>query len=307
MVTRFQTPARAAFAPERLSVDLLNRGEPSFRHDLQELTEAVQADRRIALEQARQLQLAAQLLLQDEAARLGRLDPQDLRVAALDEGAERARAQALLLQQEARLAAVRVPLVRKTEALLHGQVTDEAGDPAGPLTVTLVDAQGEPVEGVAPVEADAAGYYALVVPAEVAAHLPAEARYAVSLSHGGAQAAPKVEPQPLAAGVVGFQPVVLDAAALRRLHLREAFPAAPAHGAKAARKKARHEQAEPEDDPGAAADTPMPTPVPTPARPPEEPKDIEPSERDQHPGEPRRPAHPDHPGKSRPGNDTDKA
>ncbi len=249
MATRFQTPPRAAFTPEALSVDLLNRGEPSFRHDLQELTEAIQADRRIALEQARQLQLAAQLLLQDEAARLGRLDPQDLRIAALAEGASRAQAQATQLQQEARLAAVRVPMVRKTEALLHGRVTDEAGEPAGPLTVTLVDAHGGAVEGVAPVEADAAGYYALVVPAEVASHLPAEGRYAVSLAHGGTHLAPPVEPQPLSAGVVGFQPLALDAAALRRLHLREAFPA-PA--AKSARKKAAASEPEPPSEPDKA-------------------------------------------------------
>ncbi len=297
MVTRFQTPARAAFAPERAPVDLLNRGEPSFRHDLQELTEAIQADRRIALEQARQLQLAAQLLLQDEAARLGRLDPQDLRAAAMAEGASRARAQATQLQQEARLAAVRVPMVRKTEALLHGRVTDEAGAPAGPLTVTLVDARGEAVEGVAPVEADAAGYYALVVPAEVASHLPAEGRYAVSLAHGGAHLSPPMEPQPLSAGMVGFQPVALDAADLRRLHLREAFPAAPSPAAKAIRKKTA----------GPSSETPPAGTPPTPAQPPEEPKDLDPSERDEHPGEPKPPARPEHPGRSRPPDDSDKA
>lgn len=245
MATHLNPSLVGAFTRERLRADILNRGEDSFQHDLQEITEALQADRRHALETARRLQLGALLLMQGEAARLSAFAPRDVRVAALREGAARALEQSELLGDEAAVAAVRVPRVRVTEALLHGRVTDDASRPAGPLTVTLVDAQGKPVEGVEPVEADSAGYYALVVPAEVASTLPEEGRYTVSLGHGEDRVAPHLEPQPIAAGVVQLKDVALSDAELKKLKLRLEFPEfrprapAPAKGA-APRKGGRH-------------------------------------------------------------------
>lgn len=214
-----------------LTVEVLNRGEESFRHDLQEITEAVQADRAEAVAQARALQLAAQLLLAGEAARLARRAPDDLRVAALAQGAERALAFAGWLEHEATLASVRVPMVKQSEALLHGRVTDDQDRAAGPVLVRLVDAAGRAVEGVAPVEADSAGYYALVVPAEVAAALPADGRYAVALEHGAETTRPMTEPSPLASGVVKLQDIRLGEDELTRLKLRpHVAPVRPREG-----------------------------------------------------------------------------
>ena len=235
---------RILYRPGRLRADLLNRGEASFKGDLQEIVEALQADRQQSLEATRQLQLGAQLMLQAEAARLAALTPNDPRIAGLRAGAARALEQSQLLANEAALAAVRVPLVRKTEALLHGRVTDDANRPAGPVTVTLVDANGKPVDGVAPVEADSAGYYALVVPAEVAAKLPADARYAVALQHGAERVDPHFEPQPLKAGAVHLQDVTLSEDELKKLKVRSEFPelrprSAPAGKASAPRKSPR--------------------------------------------------------------------
>lgn len=258
MVTLATPRLRSAFDRERVNAALLNRGEASFKDDLQTLTEALQADRRLALEQVRELHLAAQLLMRAESLRLGRLDPQDPRIAALEDGAERAGLQSQQLLQEAAVAAVRVPMVKKTEALLHGRLLDEAGHPAAGVTVTLVDDQGHPVDDVAPVEADAAGYYALVVPAEVAARLPPEARYTVALDHGAERVTPPLEARPLGAGVVSAGDLVLDAAALDTLHLREPFPGETARTAprKAAprkahtpRKRSPHEPDEPHPPP----------------------------------------------------------
>jgi len=201
-------------------VELLNRGETSFKHDLQEITEGVQADRTAALQEARALQLAAQLLLQAEGNRIAAFAPDDLRVAALAGSAQLALSRAEFLDNEAALASVRVPMVKKTEALLHGRITDDLNRAAGPVTVTLVDAQGAPVAGVAPVEADSAGYYALVVPAEVAAQLPADSKLGIVLGQGGQSTPPRTEAIHLASGVVQLQDIKLGDEELRQLNLR---------------------------------------------------------------------------------------
>lgn len=263
MVTLANARLRSAFDRERARADLLNRGDASFKDDLQTLTEALQEDRRLALEQVRELHLAARFLMQAEALRLARLDPQDARIAALAQGADRALAQSAQLQQEATVAAVRVPRVKKTEALLHGRLVDDRGRPAAGVTVTLVDDQGQPVPDVAPVEADGAGYYALVVPAPAAARLPPEGRYTVALGRGGEQVRPPLPARPLGAGVVSAGDLVLDEAALEALHLRETLPAgtdrpalrkatpskAAPRKANTPRKRAPHEPDEPHPPP----------------------------------------------------------
>lgn len=224
MATNLSDNLHTLYRPERLRTEVLNRGEATFKSDLQEIVEALQADRQQSLEGTRRMHLAAQLLLQGEAARLAAFSPHDPRIAALREGAARAIEQSQLLDHEVALAGVRIPMVRKTEALMHGRVTDDANLPAGPVTVTLVDDHGKPVEGVAAVEADSAGYYALVVPAEVAARLPAEGRYAVQLAHGAESMAPRFEPQPLKPGEAHLQDITLTDAELRKLKVRSDFP-----------------------------------------------------------------------------------
>lgn len=205
---------------ERQKIEVLNWGEESFKHDLQEITEGVQADRAAALLQSRELQLAVQLVFQAEAARIGRFAPDDLRVAAFTRGGQQALERAEMLEREAGLASVRVPMIKKTEALLHGRVTDEQDRAAGPVMVTLVDAQGKAVAGVAPVEADSAGYYALVVPAEVAGKLSPDSTFAVALALGEQRIPPKAEAVSLTGGVVRLQDIRLNETELQGLKLR---------------------------------------------------------------------------------------
>lgn len=216
---------------QRLKIEVLNRGEDSFKHDLQEITEGVQADRAAALLQSRSLQLSAQLLLQAESARIASIAPDDLRVLAFAQAAQGALERAGLLDNEATLASVRVPRVKKTEALLHGRITDDQDRAAGPVTVTLVDAKGQAVEGVAPVEADSAGYYALVVPAEVAQKLPTDSTFGVALGHGEARTPPRTPSISLAAGVIELQDIRLGDEELRQLKLRAGSFADEASGA----------------------------------------------------------------------------
>lgn len=284
MATNPSDGIHGLYQPERLRADLLNRGEASFKGDLQEIVEALQSDRQQSLEVVRHLHLGAQLLLQGEAARLAARAPDDPRIAALRAGAARAIDQSQLLADEATLASVRIPLVRKTEALLHGRVTDDANRPAGPLTVTLVDEVGKPVEGVAPVEADSAGYYALVVPADVASRLPAAGRYAVALQHGAERLAPRFEPQPLKAGAVHLEDVTLSEEDLRKLKVRAEFPElrprqAPPAKAPAARKGPRSpaggsHEAQPHHEPTPPKEpAPSKEPAPPKPAPPHEPDD----------------------------------
>ena len=208
------------FALQRQKITLLNRGERSFKHDLQEITEGIQADRTAALLHSRELQLAAQLLLQAEASRIAAFAPGDLRVAAFARGAQGALDRAESLDTEASLASVRVPMVKKTEALLHGRITDERDRAAGPVIVTLVDARGAAVAGVGPVEADSAGYYALVVPADVAAALPTDSRFSVMLGHADQRRQSTLEPVQLAAGLIEFSNIQLNDKELEHLKLR---------------------------------------------------------------------------------------
>lgn len=279
MATNPSADIHTLYRPERLRANLANRGEATFKGDLQEIVEALQADRQQSLDATRHLHLAAQLLLQGEAARLAAFTPGDPRIAALRAGAARAVEQSQFLAEEAALAGVRIPMVRKTEALMHGRVTDDANRPAGPVTVTLVGADGQPVEGVAAVEADSAGYYALIVPAEVAARLPADGRYAVSVQHGAERIAPRFEPQPLKAGAVHLQDLTLTDEELRKLKVRSEFPELRPRAAEPA--KAHAKTGAPRKATGHAGDT-------------------------KHPHEPQQPQEPEHPGEPGDHGDHDK-
>lgn len=205
---------------ERASIDLVNRGEASFKADLLSVYEGIQADRVAMLAQVRELQLAAQLLLDAEAGRIAAFAPGDSRVAALAASGRTILARVDMLDQEVAVATIRVPMVKKTEALLHGQITDDADRAAGQVTVTLADENGKPVAGVAPVEVDSAGYYAIVVPAEVAASVAPDRKLSLVVSHGAERVPAGLAPFTLGAGTVKLQDVQLPAAALDTLKLR---------------------------------------------------------------------------------------
>ncbi|MGZ5237977.1 MAG: hypothetical protein ACXWCV_16825 [Caldimonas sp.] len=205
---------------ERASIEIVNRGEASFKADLLAIYEGVQADRTAMLAQVRELQLAAQLLLDAESQRIAAFAPDDDRVVALQASGRTILDRVAMLDQEVDVATVRVPLVKKTEALLHGRITDDANRAAGPVTVTLADENGKPVPGVPPVEVDSAGYYALVVPADVAAAVGGDRKLSLLVSNGAERVSAGVAPLTLGAGVVKVQDVQLPDAALDTLKLR---------------------------------------------------------------------------------------
>ena len=169
---------------QQAMINIGNRGAVTFKSDLQEIWEGVQGDRADMLTQVRTLQLAVQLLMQGESRRLAQLSPDDARVALLATVARQASERITMLDEEIAVASVRVPMVKKTEALLNGRITDDAGQATAPLMVTLADEQGVAIPGVPAVETDSAGYYALVIPAAAAAALKPEQKLQVVLSNG---------------------------------------------------------------------------------------------------------------------------
>lgn len=202
---------------------ILNRGAESAKSDTQELVEGLQQRRTEALTQVRNLQLAARLLAQAEAGRLAQKNPRDVRLAALDGVQSTLRDRVTVLDTELEVAAIRVPPVSKTDTLVHGRVTDDVNRATGKTTVTLVRADGRPVEGVKPVVADEAGYYAFVIDPQTAAQLPADEKLSVAVTEGETTVVPVASGSfTLGAGKVQVKDLALTDAELKRLNLRDA-------------------------------------------------------------------------------------
>jgi len=212
---------------------ILNIGIDSAKHDTQEIHEALQLERSNLLTQVRTLQLAARLLVQAEGKRLAQKDPADSRVATLAAIDRTVQARIAVLDTEQEVAAIRVPPVAKTDALVHGRITDDADRAAGAVTVTLVRADGSAVAGVKPVTVDAAGYYAFVIDPQAAATITATDRLSVAVQRGDSMVVPKAAAGfTLATGTVAVKDVALTDTELRKLQLRSdfGFAAAPAAG-----------------------------------------------------------------------------
>ena len=205
---------------DRPPIEIINRGETSFKADLLAVYEGIQTDRTAMLAQVRELQLAAQLLLDAEAKRIAVFAPDDDRIAALVASGRTILDRVDMLDQEVDVSTVRMPMVTQTEALLHGRITDDTNRAAGPVTVTLTDENGTPVPGVPPAEVDSAGYYAIVVPADVATSIGVDRKLSLVVSNGPEHVPAGIAPLTLGAGVVKVQDVQLPAAALDILKLR---------------------------------------------------------------------------------------
>lgn len=200
---------------------IINRGAESAKSDTQELHEALQAERSDVLTHVRDLQLATRLLLQAEARRLLQKNSADPRLATLALQQDTVRDRVAVLDTELEVAAIRTPTVTKTDTLIHGRVADDAYRAAGKLTVMLVHADGRPVEGVKPVQADASGYYAFVLDPAVAANVPAGDKLSVALRQGETTVVPaSLTSFSIAGGSVVVKDVALTDAELKRLQLR---------------------------------------------------------------------------------------
>ncbi|MEO6280499.1 hypothetical protein [Roseateles sp.] len=200
---------------------LINHGITSAKHDLQELIEGAQAERSVNLDHLRSLQLASQLLVQREAQRLARRNTGDVRIARLGEIERKLRERVGVLDTEREVAAIRVPPVTKTGALIHGRVTDSTQRAAGPMNAVLVKADGKPVEGVPSVKIDESGYYAFVLDEKQTAALGDGAKLQVVLQSADAKIAPASTADiTLKAGTVVAKDVVLSTRDIDELKLR---------------------------------------------------------------------------------------
>lgn len=200
---------------------ILNTGIDTAKHDTQEIYEALQAERSGLLGHTRDLQLAARLLIQAEGQRLTKQNPADARVAKLAAIEQLVRARVTVLDTELEVAAIRVPPVTKTDALVHGRITDDAQKAAGRVSVMLVRADGRPLAGVKPVELDDSGYFAFVIDPQTAATLTPTDKLSVVVQRGDATVVPSAAAGfTLSAGTVAVKDVALNDAELRKLQLR---------------------------------------------------------------------------------------
>jgi hypothetical protein len=200
---------------------ILNTGVDTAKHDTQEIFEGLQAERSRVVTQVRDLQLAVRLLLQAEARRLAGRGGIDARVAMFSDIERTVRARVAVLDTEQEVAAIRVPPVAKTDALVHGRITDDAERAAGRVTVTLLRADGSAVPGVKPVTLDDAGYYAFVIDPQTAAALGAGEKLSVAVQRGDSVVVPGSSAGfTLAGGAVAVKDVALNDAELQKLQLR---------------------------------------------------------------------------------------
>lgn len=199
-----------------------NTGQSTYESDLEGIFETLQEQRAALLTMARDVQLAARLLAVAEARRLGQdVAPGDPRVAAYAAGSDAILRRAAALEIETQIVQMRVPPVAKTETLLQGRVTDEAAKATAQVTVTLVDAKGAPVAGVAPVQTDDSGYYAFILqPAQVEA-IGTSQNLSLQIGSDSAQLVPvAAKPFTLASGEVTVAETRLQPSELERLRLR---------------------------------------------------------------------------------------
>lgn len=228
---------------------IINRGSASFKGDVENLFELVQAHRGEWLAVARETLLAARVLALAEAKRLEAGDGKDARATGLRAAGDLMAQRGALLEVEAQIAAIRTPPVTKTETLLQGRITDESSKSAGRVTVTLVDEKGAAAANVAPVEVDDAGYYAFVLqPAQVEA-IGATRQLTLLVSTQAGKLVPAAaQPFTLASGKLSVGETKLQEAELVKLGLRlrtatrtavkPAAPAsAPASASRGAKKK----------------------------------------------------------------------
>ncbi len=199
-----------------------NTGQASYKSDVQAVFETLQEQRSALLGMVRDTQMTTRLLVIDEARRLrSTAAPDDPRSARYLNGADDIARRVAALDVEIQIANIRVPPVTQTETLLQGRVTDEASNAASQVTVTLVDDQGQPVPGVAPVQTDDSGYYAFILQPEQVKAIGANRSLRLQLGRDSTQLVPaSSQAFVLASGQVTVKEMPLRSDELDKLNLR---------------------------------------------------------------------------------------
>jgi len=120
--------------------------------------------KKISLESVQQSQLLASVLMQREKKRLQKkLGISHPRVRDIEQGLTRNFKVIAEINEEIKTQQIRIPDIQPDSVLLHGRISDEAGQSLAGLSVNFTDAQGNAV----PVEStlsNAAGYFSVEVP-----------------------------------------------------------------------------------------------------------------------------------------------
>lgn len=150
-----------------------NDGTDTAKETLAQLFDLIQQQRVDSIDRVRDVSLSTRALFQAEAARLTRkAGADDPRVRRFTARATQGLDLVGALEAEAQIARVRSPIVDRVDALVQGRILDARGAGVAGAEVRVVDANGKDT-GVGVAKTDAAGYYAITVPAAVVEKLPA--------------------------------------------------------------------------------------------------------------------------------------
>lgn len=150
-----------------------NQDADSAKEELAKLFDLIQQQRVDSIDRVRDVSLSTRALFQAEAARLTRkVGADDARVRRFTARATQGLDLIGALESEAQIARVRSPIVDRADALIQGRILDARGAGVAGADVRVVDANGKDA-GLGVVKTDAAGYYAITVPAAVVEKLPA--------------------------------------------------------------------------------------------------------------------------------------
>ena len=150
-----------------------NDGTDSAKAEFAKLFDLIQQQRVDSIDRVRDVSLSTRALFQSEAARLTRkVGADDPRVRRFTVRATQGLDLIGALESEAQIARVRSPIVDRADALIQGRILDARGAGVAGADVRVVDANGKDT-GLGVAKTDAAGYYAITVPAAVAEKLPA--------------------------------------------------------------------------------------------------------------------------------------
>jgi len=194
-----------------------NEGEASFDDDLRAFLDVLPDLGAGRLQLLREVAFGARALLDLEAERLADRVELAERVIDLRAAAAVRLELADALDAEAEAAGIRVPETNPAESLVHGRVVDPRLRGLANLRARLVDENGRDVPDVQPVATDAAGYYAFVLPANLAKRLEDKPVSVVFDAGGEALAPAETERVTLKPGSAVFREVAVPGPIVDRL------------------------------------------------------------------------------------------
>jgi hypothetical protein len=206
-----------------------NISQAEYKTQLASVFDTLQQQRSSLLSMAREVQLAARVLVITEGQRLtAAVGADDPRVGRYNSNSDVMLSRINALAVEKEIADIRVPPIAKTETLVQGRVTDESARAIEPVTVTLVDDRRAPIAGVEPVDTDSSGYFAFVLKPEDTKAIGSRRKLSVVIEREGVKVRPAAaRPFTLTPGAMPVNELKLAGEELEKLGLRAGVAKSP--------------------------------------------------------------------------------